>query len=370
MVTRFAVSLISGEAANHSASQCEPARQCSLHGAATPQLQLEVILTSERKLSSPLFSLCVPQFNRTSFLLKCLESFRLQTFQNFEVCVSDGGSTDGRKEEILDFLYDSQFSFCFAEHKENLRYDPNLRSSIRLAQGKYCLLFGNDDMLAQATTLESMAIELKAHDFPEVVITNYQELGTQTTFRRMPRTEVIGAGPHVAVNHFRSFSFVSGIFLERILAQKHSTEAWDGSEMYQMFIGSRIIAEGGRLMGVSDIVVLKDIQIPEETADSYARKPAIRNCPIQERRLPLTRYGQVAFEAVAPFVSPRERAWVLRRILAQVLVFTYPPWLIEYRRVQSHKYAMGIALGMRPRNILGGIKTGLCTRLYVGALRL
>jgi hypothetical protein len=327
-----------------------------------------MILTSQKKISSPLFSLCVPQFNRTSFLLKCLGSFRMQTLQNFEVCISDGGSTDGRKQEILDFLYDSQFSFCYAEHRENLRYDANLRSSINLAQGKYCLLFGNDDMLAQATTLESIAKGLEAHDFPEVVITNYQELRTQMIFRRMSRTEVIGAGPHVAVNHFRSFSFVSGILFDRSLAQKHATSTWDGSEMYQMFVGSRIIAEGGRLMGMSDIVVLKDIQIAEETVDSYARKPVIRNCPIQERQLPLTTYGQVAFEAVEPFVSPQERGRVLRRILAQVLVFTYPPWLVEYRSVQSHKYAMGIALGMRPRNVLGSIETGFFTRLYVAGL--
>src|SRR5262249_14735060 len=156
--------------------------------------------------------------------------------------------------------------------------------------GEYCLLFGNDDMLAEATTLERITRELETHLFPEVVITNYQELGTQTIFRRMPRTEVIGAGPEVAVNHFRGFSFVSGLFLDRTLAQKHATDMWDGSEMYQMFIGSRIIAEGGRLMGLSDIVVLKDIQIAEETVDSYARKPAIHNCPIQERRLPLVTY--------------------------------------------------------------------------------
>ena len=54
----------------------------------------------------------------------------------------------------------------------------------------------------------------------------------------------------------------------------------------------------------------------------------------------------------------------------QMLVFTYPPWLIEYRRIQSVKYALGVALGMRPRNILAGLQTNFCTRLWVRLLHL
>src|SRR5436190_254559 len=121
----------------------------------------------ERRRSSPLFSLCVPQYNRTSFLLKCLESFRTQVFQDFEICISDGGSTDGRHQEVVDFLAASKLSFSFLRHEHNLRYDPNLRSSMSLARGRYCLLFGNDDMLACPAALKTIANELEKHRFPE-----------------------------------------------------------------------------------------------------------------------------------------------------------------------------------------------------------
>src|SRR5437867_4092814 len=127
---------------------------------------------TESRLSSPLFSVCVPQYNRTSFLLKCLDSLRTQTFQNFELCISDGGSVDGRTQEILAFLYKANFSFSFAYSIENLRYDSNLRSSIGLARGRYCLLFGNDDMLASPTVLATIGTELEAHKFPAVAIGN------------------------------------------------------------------------------------------------------------------------------------------------------------------------------------------------------
>ncbi len=302
-------------------------------------------IVEERKLGMPLFSICVPQYNRTSFLLKCLESFLTQTFQDFEVCISDGGSTDSRHCDILDVLRQSKMPFVWARSEQNLQYDPNLRSSISLARGRYCLLFGNDDMLSGLSALEKVAKELKTYRFPEVAI-----------------------GPHVAATRFRDFSFVSGIVLDRALAQKHATAVWDGSEMYQMFIGSRIIAEGGRLLGIDDVIVLKDIHIAGEVVDSYAQMPVLRESGIRERRLPLNKYGRVAFDAVAPFLEPQEKARVLRRILFQVLVFTYPPWLIEYRRVQSQNYAMGVALGMRSRNLLAGLDTDWWTRTYVNLL--
>jgi len=225
-------------------------------------------------------------------------------------------------------------------------------------------------MLCHSGALGTIATELEAQNFPEVVITNYRELRTGSTFRRIRQTRIVGSGPHVAAENFRNFSFVSGILLDRVLAQKHATNKWDGSEMYQMFIGSRIIAEGGRLLGINEVLVLKDIQIPGETIDSYASRPVIRGCPIQERQLPLSKYGRVAFEAIAPFLNPLEKPQVLRRIFMQMLIFTYPPWLIEYRRIQSLRYALGIALGMRPRNILADLRTDLSTRSWVRVLHL
>jgi hypothetical protein len=172
----------------------------------------------------------------------------------------------------------------------------------------------------------------------------------------------------VAVANFRNFSFVSGIILLRGGVQKHATDKWDGSEMYQMYLGCRILAEGGRLLGIDVVTVLKDISIPGEQVDSYARQPVMRPRQIEERRLPLGHLARVALDAVALNMEPTQRAHYARRILRQVLLFTYPFWLIEYRRVQSWRFALGIALGMRPRNLLDSLDAGLGTRLYVACL--
>ena len=48
----------------------------------------------------PYFSICIPQHNRTSFLIEALRTLDRQTFRDFEVCISDDASTDGREADL------------------------------------------------------------------------------------------------------------------------------------------------------------------------------------------------------------------------------------------------------------------------------
>jgi glycosyltransferase involved in cell wall biosynthesis len=317
--------------------------------------------------SKPLLSICIPQFNRTSFLLQSLCRLREQTNGDFEVCVSDGGSTDGRAEEIVAFLRVSGMAHKYEMQKESARYDQNLRAAIGMATGRYCFLLGNDDMLATNATLEQVGRIIQAHGFPEVVVTNYHELSTGRDFRRILKTDLIGKGIETAISNFRNYSFVSGILLDRQLAQKSATEKWDGSEMYQTFLATRILAGGGRLLGIADTVVLKDIQVEGEQVDSYARRERVAG-PIRERPLPLAQLGRVVVDAMSPYINSANLSRVVRDVFRQLLLFTYPPWLVEYRKIQSWRYAAGVALGMRPRNILKGLRIDWPSKLYLRLL--
>jgi hypothetical protein len=317
---------------------------------------------------NPLFSICIPQFNRTSFLLKALRAFEAQSFRNFEICISDGRSTDGRSQEIISYLQSSGLPSRYQLQEQQSRYDPNIRAAIALATGKYCFLLGNDDCPADTHALERLAALLEQYSWPQVVITNYHELSSGVTFRRVNTTGTLGCGPSIAASAFRNFSFVSGILLDREQAQRFATHKWDGSEMYQTFLGCRIIATGGQLLGISDVLIHKDIQLTDEQADSYAKRPRVWPCPVIERPLPLAQLGRVAFDGIRPSVRERDLNRFVRLIFTQLVLFTYPPWLIEYRRVQSWRYALGVALGMRPRNLLKDVPANWFTRLYVSAL--
>jgi glycosyltransferase involved in cell wall biosynthesis len=323
---------------------------------------------SSNKTKTKYFSICIPQYNRTSFVMKLLKSISEQTFKSFEVCISDGGSNDGRWQEIVDYLENSGMEYVFSRSESNLRYDKNLRASIDLASGRYCFLLANDDQLADMSVLQDLHKQILDNNNPTVVITNYKDFLTNKIIKRFKKARLFGSGPKVAINNFRTYSFVSGVILDRHLSVKNRTEIWDGVEMYQMYLGTRIIASGGTYFGSDIVAVVKDIQIENEQVDSYAKKPKMSNCPVEVRKLPMNGIGELVFRAVEPFIPDRQHGIFLRSIFFQIYVYTYPFWIFEYKRIQSWKFSLGICLAMTPSRILKNVTVGYFTNLYLWSL--
>lgn len=316
----------------------------------------------------PLFSICIPQHNRTSFLLKVLESFARQSFLDFEVCISDDCSTDGREDEIVSFLDSNNIRYKLKKQSFNLRYDGNIREAIALASGSYILLMGNDDCLASPTVLQELADLLAAHPSAGVVVTNFENYTTGAVNVRVKRPQCIPGNVTVAALNFRNLAFVSGIALERRRAQECATPRWDGSEMYQVFLSGRILSAGLELLHFPRVSVRKDVQIPGELVGNYARQPVVRPCPIVERRTNLTRLGQVACGSLITDSQTKLPERLLFLVFAQIIVFTYPFWLVEYRRLQSWKFSAGLSIGMRLRAQLGELKPSFPTYLALTIL--
>jgi glycosyltransferase involved in cell wall biosynthesis len=312
-------------------------------------------MTQAAAMDSSYFSICVPQYNRTSFLIAACRVLCTQTFKDFELCISDDCSTDGRAEELQAFLRGSGLRFVYRRQETNLRYDGNLRGAIDLASGKYCVLMGNDDCFAGPGSLARLHEVLAAHPDAGVAMCNYEDFDGGKVWRRVFQTGVAGAGPEIAVSRFRNFSFIGGVVLQRDRALAHRSAKWDGSEMYQMYIGCRILAEGYGLLEIEDVLVRRDIAVPGEIVDSYTRRPRVRPCPIVERNIPLGQMGRLVYDAIHP-IPGTPRGLGGDKVFLQILLFTYPFWILEYRRVQSWKFAAGICLGMRPRNLLYQVK--------------
>lgn len=91
-------------------------------------------------------------------------------------------------------------------------------------------------------------------------------------------------------------------------------------------------------------------------------------CPIIERRLTLTALATTVADAIAPYSSPPALQRYAEWVATQLYLFPYPYWLMTYRRAQSWRYAVGIALGMRPRNVLSGMPLSLPGRIRLMAL--
>ena len=64
----------------------------------------------------PLVSIILPTYNRANFLKRSIESALSQTFQDFELTITDDGSTDSTYEIFQNFS-DSRIDFFSTEHK-------------------------------------------------------------------------------------------------------------------------------------------------------------------------------------------------------------------------------------------------------------
>jgi glycosyltransferase involved in cell wall biosynthesis len=306
-----------------------------------------------RSAGVPFFSVCIPQHNRTEYLLYALERLGEQTYRDFEICISDDCSTDGQLPAIYARLTTMNLDYVLLKRATNGRYDANLRSAISLARGRYAVLIGNDDCLAGPSTLEALRVEITKYEDVGVVITNYADFDTRKLVRRVFATRLVPGGPHTACRIFRNFSFVSGIVLKTDLAQSLSTDRYDGSEMYQMYIGLRIIASGHNLLEIQDGSTLKDIRI----RGAKAAPPPIRQTPVrlEPKVIPiLARFGKTAYDGIAPYST--QKSSTAMSIFRQLYVFTFPYFMFEFRSNHCWKYAMNVCMGLRPAATLSDMQ--------------
>ena len=333
-------------------------------------LQFDVGPAHEPGAVPPMFSICIPQYNRTRHLLLALEALAKQSCTDFEVCISDDRSTDGHGELLRRALRESGLSVRYRFQSRNLRYDGNLRSAIALSRGRYCLLMGNDDCLNGPEALDSLREAIETHANPSVAIGDFADWRSGIPARRILATRLHEGGPGAALKGFRNASFVSGVALAGEPARSLATARWDGSEMYQVYLLCRIVASGGALLQVAKTLVLKDIFVAGEHVDSYADEARLDPCPIVQRDKPLARLPALVADSISEGaqLEGRQRRRCNFAVARQLYAFTFGYWLVEYRRRQSRAYALGVAIALAPSRACREVDLGVAGRAAIWSL--
>lgn len=60
-------------------------------------------------------SIVIPVYNRKNFLTVCIKSLLAQSFEDFEICLVDDGSTDGTGllcDELAERILASEYCMC------------------------------------------------------------------------------------------------------------------------------------------------------------------------------------------------------------------------------------------------------------------
>lgn len=111
-------------------------------------------------------------------------------------------------------------------------------------------MMGHDGVFSNSQVLRHIHDELGRFQPIAVAITNCRESGAGEMFRRMLTSSVLGHRPRLAASVVRRYSFGGGVVLEGKPSRKAATDALDGSEMYRMHLGTRLVADAGRCLAV------------------------------------------------------------------------------------------------------------------------
>lgn len=107
-------------------------------------------------------SVVIPTYNRKSFLVEAIETALSQNYPNFEVIVSDNGSTDGTDVAVQKYM-DRQ-NFVYNRNDQNIGMVDNWKKAIfEIASGTWFLILSDDDYLIDPDFLSEAASLINRH---------------------------------------------------------------------------------------------------------------------------------------------------------------------------------------------------------------
>ncbi|GFO70711.1 hypothetical protein GMLC_42900 [Geomonas limicola] len=125
-------------------------------------------------INTPLLTIAVPTYNRSSFLRRSLQSILGQLDRHrdlVELLVFDNCSSDDTAQVVAS-LQAAGHPISFTVHPENLGADGNFLSCFRAARGKYFLLFSDDDILLDGA-LDKLVPALRDGEYGVVYLEPY-----------------------------------------------------------------------------------------------------------------------------------------------------------------------------------------------------
>ena len=122
-------------------------------------------LILKEKLIPNLVSVLIPTYNQKLFVEETIESVLSQDYNNYEIIISDNGSTDGTQEILKNFQSKFPERIRIILNKDNTGLASNFNRGLKLVRGEYIAWLDGDDVMYSSRLTKQVAL-LKAN--PEV----------------------------------------------------------------------------------------------------------------------------------------------------------------------------------------------------------
>jgi abequosyltransferase len=133
-------------------------------------------------------SICIATFNRGSLIGATLESIIREATEQVEIVVLDGASTDNTPE-VIRKCQESFAQLRYFRQSTNMGVDHDFAEAVGLADGEYCWLFSDDDLLKPGA-IQAVLNAIESHY--SLIIANAEvrnaDLSKVLVPRRLPLT--------------------------------------------------------------------------------------------------------------------------------------------------------------------------------------
>ena len=326
--------------------------------------------------AAPLLSVCIPAYNRAEQLGPLLDSIFSQSFDDYEVVITEDNSPGRAAIRAVVEAYDRAHPgrIRYVENAETLGYDGNFREMLRHARGTFCFIMGNDDLVAPGA-FAAVGAALARHPEVGVVLRSYAhfyvdrpgELFTVTRYYK--EALLFPPGPDTVVAFYRRMVFMSGLVFRREDTRQFETDRFDGTMFYQNLLGARILLRRPGLF-LPDVLSWKRVGAPSDFGAS--RHERGRFSPGAQRASASARFVKAHLDIVR-YVDEVEGTQLLPRIRRDEGQNIYPAFATSHgegarvyaglyrelwklglwRYPMFHAYAAGVAvLGTSRTNAL------------------
>lgn len=220
-------------------------------------------------MTRPLFSVCIPAYNRAGLLTSLLDSIFAQRFGDFEVLICEDGSPERAEIAAVVRRYQAAHGprLRYEENEKNLGYDGNIRRLVQRSAGEYCVFMGNDDLLCPGA-LKAMADAIDRTPDTGVLVRSYASFDDdparpKQTFRYFPEELVIRPGSRAIATAFRRSVVISGMVVHRDAAAALATDRYDGTLLYQLYLVGMVLASRSVVFTPEIIALRRDGSLPD-----------------------------------------------------------------------------------------------------------
>jgi glycosyltransferase involved in cell wall biosynthesis len=119
-------------------------------------------------------SICIPAYKRPEFLKRLLDSIAIQTYQDFEVIVTDDSPDQSIK--ILCGGYQGKYPLSYVRNERALGSPENWNEAVRRARGEWIKIMHDDDWFAESDSLAIFATSIARHPEASFIFAAYRDV--------------------------------------------------------------------------------------------------------------------------------------------------------------------------------------------------